>query len=161
MKHSTDTELERYFTHMLDREEEMVLLGHIAECEYCAGRFAHAFPKRELLTPLPGLRCEVLRKAARKSHTSRKWEFYRYSAKVVFAVGMALFLLVYRDSIPLSGSHMPGDVVVEQEEQEKEEGKQERNIISSALKESSTAARRALGEWSEQVTDKLFGNGTD
>lgn len=161
MKHSTDTELERYFAHMLDGEEEMALLGHVAECEYCAGRFAHAFPKRELLTPPPGLRHGVLRKAAPVSRTFRKWEFYRYSARVVIAVGMALFLLVYRDSILFSGSHMPGDVVVEQEKPGKEERTQERNIISSALKESSTEAGRALGEWSEQVTDKLFGNGTD
>lgn len=160
MKHSTDIELKNYYAHMLNPEEELALLEHIAQCEYCVGRFAKAFPEEELITPPPNLYDEILAKRPRVLCPSAKWEFYRYSAKVVFAVGMALFFLLYNDFTPSSDWYLQKDVVIMQEQPEEEDKADKKNIISSALQASSSAAGQALEELSGQLSDRIFGKGS-
>ena len=95
MKHLTDLDFRRFYSHTLRCDEEMSLLEHAAKCDYCAGRLSSAFPERELLSPPPDL-CSDILDAAKKipSRKEMKLEFYRYSTKVVLAMGMALSLLV-------------------------------------------------------------------
>lgn len=157
MKHSTDAELKNYYAHMLNPEEELALLEHIARCEYCAGRFANAFPEEELITPPPGLHDEILAKRPKVLRPSAKREFYRYSAKVVFAVGMALFFLFTSSFMPSSDRYLQTNDVIMQEQPEEEDKPDKKNVISSALQESSSAAGRALEEFSGQLSDRIFG----
>lgn len=95
MKHLTDLDIKRFYSHSLQHVEEMSLLEHISKCDYCAGRLSSSFPVSELLSLPPDL-CSDILSAARKipSKKERKLDFYRYSTKVVLAMGMAISLLV-------------------------------------------------------------------
>ena len=96
MKHITDAEIRLFHTHKLASDEEMLLLDHMAKCDFCAGRLFSALPERELLTPPPDLCSNIVEAAKRMpSRKEKQREFYRYSTKVVLAMGLALSLLVF------------------------------------------------------------------
>lgn len=96
MKHITESDVKRYYSHTLQGKEEIALLNHVAQCDFCAGRLASAFPETELLTPPADLYHSILRSAKRiPSQRQKQWEFYRYSTKVILSMGMALSLLVF------------------------------------------------------------------
>lgn len=105
MKHTTDSEIRRFHAHTLSSGEEMLLLNHMAKCDFCAGRLANALPEKELLTPPPDLFSNILEAAKRiPSRKEKRREFYHYSTKVVLAMGMALSLLAVcslSDGIPI------------------------------------------------------------
>lgn len=95
MKHISDSDIRRYYSRKLSSEEEGTLFIHIAQCDFCAGRLASAFPEKEMLAPPPGMHSDILLAAGKiPSRKERQREFYRYSTKVVLAMGMALSLLV-------------------------------------------------------------------
>lgn len=108
MKHITDTEIRRFHAHTLSSEEEMLLFDHTAKCDFCAGRLFSALPERELLTPPPDLGRDILETAKKIPFRKQKQrEFFRYSTKVVLAMGMALSLLLVF-SLPGNNSlHFP------------------------------------------------------
>lgn len=94
--HLSDDILNQYFAHRLTTAQEQEVLEHTAQCEFCAGRFASAFPERELLTPPPDLSLQIMFAAAsrHKSLAGRQREYYFYTAKVVLSMTMALLLLI-------------------------------------------------------------------
>lgn len=96
MKHITDADMKRFYSHTLSSQEEMQLLSHMAKCDFCAARMASFFPERELLSPPPDLSGDILETAKKlPTRRERQREFYRYSTKVVLAMGMALSLFVF------------------------------------------------------------------
>lgn len=95
-RHLSDDVLADYFQNRLTNSQEQKLLEHIAQCDYCAGRFASALPESALLTPHPDLSRRILAAAdSRKGpHCRQQREFYYYVTKVVLSMAMALFLLI-------------------------------------------------------------------
>lgn len=95
-RHLSDQELDLYFGHKLTASQEQEILEHVAQCDYCAGRFASALPEREILTPPPDLSRRILAAADARPITRRRQqrEFFYYTAKVVLSMAMALFLLI-------------------------------------------------------------------
>lgn len=106
MKHITDREIQQYYAHEMKETEERGLLGHISVCEYCAGRWANAFPMKEMLTPPISLRADLEeqiqseqarsgRIPVKRMQSYRAW--YQYCAKVILAMGLAITVLFLGD----------------------------------------------------------------
>lgn len=95
MAHITDQQITKYYGHQLDAGEEMELLQHAAQCEYCAGRLAAGIPEAEMISLPRGVTAGILEKAARiPDRKQRQREYYRYCTRVALGVCMALGLMV-------------------------------------------------------------------
>lgn len=166
MKHLTDEEILQYYSHVLRPQEEKNLLNHTAQCSYCAGRLASAFPDNELITPPAELRNQILRSAhkIRPSKVHQKREFYFYSAKVILAMSMALFLLLSSNFTEFSFQQREHQNLYTTEKGEfplqddSDRQKHCTNKIASAIRQTSTAVNETFGEWSSQINKKVFGN---
>lgn len=165
MKHLTDEEILQYYSHVLRPQEEKNLLIHTAQCSYCAGRLASAFPDSELITPPAELRNQILR-SAHKMHPSKahqKREFYFYSAKVILAMSMALLLLLSSNFTDFSFQQREHQnlYTTEQDNSNRQKQYTSKNKIASAIRQTSTAVNETFGEWSSQINKKVFGNDSD
>lgn len=95
MAHITDQQITKYYQHRLTANEEMELLQHAAQCEYCAGRLAAGLPEVEMISLPRGVTAGILEKAARIPDRKQKQrEYYRYCTRVALGVCMALGLMV-------------------------------------------------------------------
>ena len=50
MAHITDQQITKYYQHELTAKEEIKILQHAAQCEYCAGRLAAGYNEFESKT---------------------------------------------------------------------------------------------------------------
>lgn len=95
MAHITDQQITKYYKHQLAAKEEMELLQHAAQCEYCAGRLASGLPEVEMISLPRGVTAGILEKAAKIPDRKQKQrEYYRYCTRVALGVCMALGLMV-------------------------------------------------------------------
>ena len=95
MAHITDQQITKYYQHRLTANEEMELLQHAAQCEYCAGRLAAGLPEVEMISLPRGVTAGILEKAAKIPDRKQKQrEYYRYCTRVALGVCMALGLMV-------------------------------------------------------------------
>lgn len=95
MAHITDQQITKYYKHQLAAKEEMVLLQHAAQCEYCAGRLASGLPEVEMISLPRGVTAGILEKAAKiPDRRQKQREYYRYCTRVALGVCMALGLMV-------------------------------------------------------------------
>ena len=95
MAHITDQQITKYYKHQLTAKEEMELLQHTAQCEYCAGRLAAGFPEVEMISLPRGVTAGILEKAAKiPDRRQKQREYYRYCTRVALGVCMALGLMV-------------------------------------------------------------------
>lgn len=95
MAHITDEQIKKYYLHCLKQNEEIDMLTHIAECEFCAGRFATGFPETEMIKFPHGVSAEILEKAEKiPTKQSRQKEYYGYCVRVALGMCMALGILV-------------------------------------------------------------------
>lgn len=97
MKHISDIEIQNYYAHRMNETEERGLLEHVSECEYCAGRWANAFPAQEMLVPPVSFRMDLERQIGRERLPQKRMKSYRawyqYCAKVILAMGFAIIML--------------------------------------------------------------------
>ena len=179
MKHITDQEITRYYAGELSRQEERELLSHIAGCTSCAERLAVAFPESELLSPPPEMKNQILtasRKVTAKTvslSSRQRTEFYRYSAKVVLAMGMSLLLLfagnLFGQGILPEGNGSTSSIIERQsgeyaaetgeyivkDKKEKKQYRAAQNKIASAIRASSVKVNETLGKWAGEMNEKL------
>lgn len=95
MAHITDQQITKYYKHQLAAKEEMELLQHAAQCEYCAGRLASGLPEVEMISLPRGVTAGILEKAAKiPDRRQKQREYYRYCTRVALGVCMALGLMV-------------------------------------------------------------------
>lgn len=101
MRHVSDSQIQRYYAHGMKETEERGLLEHISECEYCAGRWANAFPMQEMLIPPVSLRADLERQIQQERTPQKRMKSYRawyqYCAKVILAMGFAIIVLFMGD----------------------------------------------------------------
>ena len=156
MKHITDREIQMYYAHELKETEERGLLEHISVCEYCAGRWANAFPIQEMLTPPVSLRSDleeqVSLKHGRSGHipvkrmqSYRAW--YQYCAKVILAMGLAIMVLFLGDF----RTEKQGKPQLWEMEQS-QEGK-----VSGQISKHTEKFSDAIKGWSESIGKSLRG----
>ena len=90
MAHITEEQIRKYYRHELEQADEIALLHHVAQCEYCAGKLAS-----QVLSVPRGLRAEILEQADRiPGRRQRQREYYRYCTRVALGMCMALGLMV-------------------------------------------------------------------
>lgn len=95
MAHITDQQITKYYKHQLTAREEMELLQHAAQCEYCAGRLAAGLPEVEMISLPRGVTAGILEKAAKiPDRRQKQREYYRYCTRVALGICMALGLMV-------------------------------------------------------------------
>ncbi|MDE6852392.1 MAG: hypothetical protein K2J67_07885 [Lachnospiraceae bacterium] len=156
MKHITDREIQQYYAHEMKEAEERDLLEHISGCEYCAGRWANAFPIQELLTPPVSLRADLEeqiwseqtrsgRIPVKRMQSYRAW--YQYCAKVILAMGLAITVLFLGD-FRTEKQEKPNLWEVEQS--------QERNV-SGQISKHTEKFSDAIKDWSESIGKGLRG----
>lgn len=156
MKHITDREIQQYYAHEMKETEERGLLEHISVCEYCAGRWANAFPMQEMLTPPVSLRFDMEeqiqservpsgRIPVKRMQSYRAW--YQYCAKVILAMGLAITVLFL------------GDFQTEKQERPqlwKMEESQEGDV-SEQISKHTEQFSDAIKGWSESIGKSLRG----
>lgn len=95
MAHITEEQIRKYYRHELEQADEIALLHHVAQCEYCAGKLAAGLPESQVLSVPRGLRAEILEQADRiPGRRQRQREYYRYCTRVALGMCMALGLMV-------------------------------------------------------------------
>ena len=95
MAHITDQQITKYYKHQLTAREEIELLQHAAQCEYCAGRLAAGLPEVEMISLPRGVTAGILEKAAKiPDRRQKQREYYRYCTRVALGICMALGLMV-------------------------------------------------------------------
>lgn len=95
MAHITDQQITKYYQHELTAKEEIKILQHAAQCEYCAGRLAAGLPEIEMISLPRGVTAGILEKAAKiPDRRQKQREYYRYCTRVALGVCMALGLMV-------------------------------------------------------------------
>ena len=95
MAHITEEQIRKYYRHELEQADEIALLHHVAQCEYCAGKLAAGLPESQVLSVPRGLRTEILEQADRiPGRRQRQREYYRYCTRVALGMCMALGLMV-------------------------------------------------------------------
>ncbi len=156
MKHITDREIQQYYAHEMKETEERGLLEHISVCEYCAGRWANAFPIQEMLAPPVSLRDDLMEQISSEQDRSgripvkrmqsyRDW--YQYCAKVILAMGLAVTVLLL------------GDFQTEKQEKPhlwEVEQTQEGNVSGQISKHTEKFSNTIKG-WSESIGKSLRG----
>lgn len=156
MKHITDREIQQYYAHEMKETEERGLLEHISVCEYCAGRWANAFPIQEMLTPPISLRSDLEKRIqsepvssgripVKRMQSYRAW--YQYCAKVILAMGLAITVLFL------------GDFQTEKQEKPqlwKTEQRQEGDV-SGQISKHTEQFSDAIKGWSESIGKSLRG----
>ncbi|MCX4327084.1 MAG: hypothetical protein OSJ45_07285 [Lachnospiraceae bacterium] len=116
--HITEEQLRNYISGNMAQKEQVNFYRHIAGCTCCAGKLASAMQEEEIIYTPPGLREDILgqtvynkRSIARNiklfSFKSKKKqnEFLMYTAKVSFAVSLAVLMIM---TTALPGSRTPG-----------------------------------------------------
>ncbi len=156
MNHVTDTEIQLYYLHKMNPDEERGFLEHIAGCEYCAGRWASGFPKQELLSPPKSLREDIQKQAFgnRLLQARRQYrEWYWYSAKMILAMSLAIVMLFVSDfsGVLYEGRHPQAGIV--QQSREYHEG----NKISRQIRQQTEKFGGVLQGWSESIGRSLWG----
>lgn len=157
MKHITDAEIHLYYNHAMKQEEERGLLEHIAVCEYCAGRWASSFPKQEMLVPPASLQEEIVQQAGENLPSQKwkesYWEWYRYSARVILAMGLAVAMLFFHDFSSFCYEGKQGKSQVIRQEQGSDGGIR----ASEQIKKRTESVNRVLRGMSEQIGNTLRG----
>ena len=132
MAHITDQQITKYYQHSLTAKEEMELLQHAAQCEYCAGRLAAGFPEVEMISLPRGVTAGILEKAAKiPDRRQKQREYYRYCTRVALGVCMALGLMVTVNfqggrGLPITTqTHVISDTLVSRDAPEKIISKQD------------------------------------
>lgn len=105
MTHLSEEKIQKYYQNMLDSRERMEVLEHAAQCSACSERLADAIPQGLLLSPPLTLRQNIQEQCSaahtgtiRPQHAQRTVpahphkEFCLYTAKVVFAMGVAILV---------------------------------------------------------------------
>lgn len=148
MKHITDREIQQYYAHEMKETEERGLLEHISVCEYCAGRWANAFPVQEMLTPPVSLRSDLIeqirteRIPVKRMQSYRAW--YQYCAKVILAMGLAITVLFL------------GDFRTEKQTLQSVEKSKELNV-SGQISQQTEKFSGVIKDWSENIGRCLRG----
>lgn len=156
MKHITDREIQQYYAHEMKETEERGLLEHISVCEYCAGRWANAFPMQEMLTPPVSLRADLEeqmqseqagsgRIPVKRMQSYRAW--YQYCAKVILAMGLAITVLFLGDF----QTEKQGKPQVREVEQTQESN------VSGQISKHTEKFSDAIKDWSESIGKGLRG----
>lgn len=127
--HIGNGQLEDYMAGRMSKAGQEKLLEHISVCTSCAGRFAAAIQKQELVPPPPGLKRDILKKTVCKKEiqenliyrllsfriTREKKEYWLYSVRVVFAVVVAvIMILVPSDRFYSTDSRNKNIIVIEE-----------------------------------------------
>ena len=93
-QHVTDGQLKSYISNRMPEEGQMEFLEHISGCSYCAGKLASAMQKQELVDTPPGLKESILKQTVLNKKKRRKNEFWIFTAKVSFAVSVAVVVIM-------------------------------------------------------------------
>lgn len=101
MRHITEEMWERFSDGSLDATEEASLYAHVAQCSYCAERFADRVGRHFSCEPPKYLHGEIIERSQRADaqavavvhKASKRARLFFYSLKVGFAVMVSVFLL--------------------------------------------------------------------
>ena len=94
IQHVTDGQLKDYISGKMPYEGQIELMEHISGCVYCAGKLAGAMQKQELVDTPPGLKESILKQTVLNKKQRRKNEFWIFTAKVSFAVSVAVVVIM-------------------------------------------------------------------
>lgn len=94
IQHVTDEQLKDYISDRMTGKGQMEFLEHISKCSYCAGKLANAMQEQELVDTPPGLKDSILGQTVLNKKKRRQNEFWIFTAKVSFAVSVAVFLIM-------------------------------------------------------------------
>ena len=94
IQHVTDGQLKDYISGKMPYEGQIELMEHISGCVYCAGKLAGAMQKQELVDTPPGLKESILKQTVLNKKKRRKNEFWIFTAKVSFAVSVAVVVII-------------------------------------------------------------------
>ena len=94
IQHVTDGQLKDYISDRMPYEEQVKLLEHISGCGYCAGKLASAMQEQGLVNTPPGLKESILGQTVHNKKKRRQNEFWIYTAKVSFAVSIAVVVIM-------------------------------------------------------------------
>ncbi len=94
IQHVTDGQLKDYISGKMPYEGQIELMEHISGCVYCAGKLAGAMQKQELVDTPPGLKESILKQTVLNKKKRRKNEFWIFTAKVSFAVSVAVVVIM-------------------------------------------------------------------
>lgn len=94
IQHVTDVQLKDYISGKMPYEGQIELMEHISGCVYCAGKLAGAMQKQELVDTPPGLKESILKQTVLNKKKRRKNEFWIFTAKVSFAVSVAVVVIM-------------------------------------------------------------------
>ena len=94
IQHVTDGQLKDYISGKMPYEGQIELMEHISGCVYCAGKLAGAMQKQELVDTPPGLKESILKQTVLNKKKRRKNEFWIFTAKVSFAVNVAVVVIM-------------------------------------------------------------------
>ena len=94
IQHVTDGQLKDYISDRMPYEEQVKLLEHISGCGYCAGKLASAMQEQGLVNTPPGLKESILGQTVHNKKKRRQNEFWIYTAKVSFAVSVAVVVIM-------------------------------------------------------------------
>ena len=93
-QHVTDGQLKSYISNRMPEEGKMEFLEHIPGCSYCAGKLASAMQEQELVDTSPGLKESILGQTVLNKKKRRQNEFWIFTAKVSFAVSVAVVVIM-------------------------------------------------------------------
>ena len=93
-QHVTDGQLKSYISNRMPEEGKMEFLEHISGCSYCAGKLASAMQEQELVDTSPGLKESILGQTVLNKKKRRQNEFWIFTAKVSFAVSVAVGVIM-------------------------------------------------------------------
>ena len=93
-QHVTDGQLKSYISNRMPEEGKMEFLEHISGCSYCAGKLASAMQEQELVDTPPGLKESILGQTVLNKKKRRQNEFWIFTAKVSFAVSVAVVVIM-------------------------------------------------------------------
>ena len=93
-QHVTDGQLKSYISNRMPEEGKMEFLEHISGCSYCAGKLASAKQEQELVDTQHGLKERILGQTVLNKKKRRQNEFWIFTAKVSFAVSVAVVVIM-------------------------------------------------------------------
>lgn len=94
IQHVTDKQIKDYISDRMPYEGQTGLLEHISSCGYCAGKLASAMQEQELVDTPPGLKESILGQTVLNKKKRRQNEFWIFTAKVSFAVSVAVVVIM-------------------------------------------------------------------
>lgn len=100
--HISEDQWMRFHKHQLTPDEELLLLNHVCECDFCSSRMANTLPAEEQLSAPRWMKQETIQYVQKHTLFHRllqgpKLQLFFYSLRVGVAVAFALLLLVHID----------------------------------------------------------------